>query len=108
MREAGGGVYRRCGRSGMEEQEQQVALEREVRGVQGSLDVGRGELVRAVEYELGEGRGRRLLLVINHLVVDGVSWRYLMGYLEGGYGLQQRREVQRLGVRTKRYGQVAV
>ena len=107
MREAGAGVYRRCDLSGMEEQEQQVALEREVRGVQGSLDVGRGELVRAVEYELGEGRGRRLLLVIHHLVVDGVSWRILLGDLERGYGQLQRGEGMRLGVRTTSYGRWA-
>ncbi|WP_409488687.1 amino acid adenylation domain-containing protein [Pseudomonas promysalinigenes] len=48
---------------------------------QGSLDLARGPLLRAVLCDLEEG-GQRLLLVIHHLVVDGVSWRVLLEDLE--------------------------
>jgi amino acid adenylation domain-containing protein/non-ribosomal peptide synthase protein (TIGR01720 family) len=46
--------------------------------VQGHLDLARGPVIRAALIELGPGRGQRLLLVVHHLAVDGVSWRILL------------------------------
>jgi fengycin family lipopeptide synthetase B len=47
---------------------------------QASLDLARGPLLRFVWYQLaGEAR---LLLVIHHLSIDGVSWRILLEDLE--------------------------
>jgi hypothetical protein len=40
------------------------------------LDPDRGIMLRAVWFDSGSGPGR-LLLVIHHLVIDGVSWRVL-------------------------------
>ncbi|MEY2933902.1 MAG: hypothetical protein RL033_4651, partial [Pseudomonadota bacterium] len=51
---------------------------------QRSLDLERGPLLRAVWAELADG-SQRLLLVIHHLVVDGVSWRILLEDLEAAY-----------------------
>ncbi|MGJ4925638.1 non-ribosomal peptide synthase/polyketide synthase [Bradyrhizobium sp. HKCCYLS2038] len=45
--------------------------------VQASLSLGRGPLLRVVGMDLPEGE-QRLLIVIHHLVVDGVSWRILL------------------------------
>ncbi|WP_460655941.1 non-ribosomal peptide synthase/polyketide synthase [Kribbella endophytica] len=42
------------------------------------LDPDAGEMVRAVWYDAGPSRAGRLLLLIHHLVVDGVSWRILL------------------------------
>ncbi|WP_406122405.1 amino acid adenylation domain-containing protein [Streptomyces canus] len=50
------------------------------------IDLGGGPLVRAALFELGAGRGQRLLLVVHHLVVDGVSWRILLEDLGNAYG----------------------
>ncbi|NWE79928.1 non-ribosomal peptide synthetase, partial [Pseudomonas yamanorum] len=50
---------------------------------QRSLDLQRS-LVRAVLATLADG-SQRLLLVIHHLVVDGVSWRILLEDLQQGY-----------------------
>ena len=47
-----------------------------------SLDLGRGPLLRAVYFDLGPSEPGRLLMVIHHLVVDGVSWRILLDDLE--------------------------
>jgi non-ribosomal peptide synthase protein (TIGR01720 family) len=47
--------------------------------------LGRGPLLLAALFELGGGRGQRLLLAAHHLVVDGVSWRVLLDDLERGY-----------------------
>ncbi|WP_165777614.1 non-ribosomal peptide synthetase [Amycolatopsis antarctica] len=44
---------------------------------EGELDPATGELLRAVWFDPGPDRPGRLLLVIHHLVVDGVSWRIL-------------------------------
>ena len=69
--ESSGRVYERKDLSGIEdEEEQRRELRRDAERVQGSLDLGSGGVVKAVEYELGEGRGRRLLLTIHHLVVE--------------------------------------
>ena len=48
---------------------------------QRSLDLATGPLLRAVLVELPDGE-QRLLLVIHHLVVDGVSWRVLLEDLQ--------------------------
>src|SRR5439155_27100780 len=58
--------------------EQSTALEQHADKVQCSLDLRKPQLVKAVEYDFGERGGRRLLLVIHQLRVDGVSWRILM------------------------------
>ena len=44
---------------------------------QRSLDLAQGPLLRAVLMQR-PGQAQRLLLVIHHLVVDGVSWRVLL------------------------------
>ncbi|MGY2334305.1 non-ribosomal peptide synthase/polyketide synthase [Pseudomonas sp. SDO5511_1_S431] len=51
---------------------------------QRSLDLSAGVVLRAVLATLADG-SQRLLLVIHHLVVDGVSWRILLEDLQRGY-----------------------
>ncbi|WP_240338559.1 condensation domain-containing protein, partial [Pseudomonas cichorii] len=51
---------------------------------QRSLDLKNGPLLRAVLVNLPEDE-QRLLLVIHHLVVDGVSWRVLLEDLQQAY-----------------------
>ncbi len=51
---------------------------------QRSLDIEHGPLLRAVLAQLPGGRSR-LLLVIHHLAVDGVSWRVLLDDLQQAY-----------------------
>ncbi|MEU8759664.1 amino acid adenylation domain-containing protein [Streptomyces sp. NPDC048659] len=43
-----------------------------------------GRMVQAVWWDAGPGRPGRLLLMVNHLVVDGVSWRILLEDLASG------------------------
>ncbi|SUD40757.1 amino acid adenylation domain-containing protein [Ectopseudomonas mendocina] len=52
--------------------------------VQASLDLSHGPLLRAVLVQLHEG-GERLLLVVHHLAIDGVSWRILLDDLQRAY-----------------------
>ncbi len=51
---------------------------------QRSLDLQNGPLLRALLVNLPEDE-QRLLLVIHHLVVDGVSWRILLEDLQNAY-----------------------
>ncbi|MGY2224213.1 amino acid adenylation domain-containing protein [Pseudomonas gingeri] len=51
---------------------------------QRSLDLEKGPLLRALLVDL-PGDEQRLLLVIHHLVVDGVSWRVLLEDLQVAY-----------------------
>jgi amino acid adenylation domain-containing protein/non-ribosomal peptide synthase protein (TIGR01720 family) len=51
---------------------------------QTSLDLTVGPLIRAVYLRMGED-GDRLLMVVHHLAVDGVSWRILLADLETVY-----------------------
>jgi amino acid adenylation domain-containing protein/non-ribosomal peptide synthase protein (TIGR01720 family) len=58
------------------------ALRRTAAETQSSLDLLDGSLLRAVLFKMGAGEPDRLLLVIHHLVVDGVSWRILIEDLQ--------------------------
>ncbi len=72
----------------MPESEQRAALEVHAARAQASLDLGTGPLLRAVCFDLGADRPGRLLLVIHHLVVDGVSWRVLLEDIQQVHGAQ--------------------
>jgi amino acid adenylation domain-containing protein/non-ribosomal peptide synthase protein (TIGR01720 family) len=72
------------------EQDECAALQAHADRLQGSLNLEHGPLFKAVLYRLKHFD--RLLLIIHHLVVDGVSWRILLEDLQRGYaqGLQGR------------------
>ena len=53
--------------------------------VQGSLDLEHGPLLRVVLVDLPDA-SQRLLVVIHHPAVDGVSWRVLFDELQQAYG----------------------
>jgi amino acid adenylation domain-containing protein/non-ribosomal peptide synthase protein (TIGR01720 family) len=59
-----------------------AAIEAAASTLQGSLDLGRGPLLRAGFFDLGPDEQARLVLIFHHLVVDGVSWRVLLEDLE--------------------------
>jgi non-ribosomal peptide synthase protein (TIGR01720 family) len=99
------GVYVRRDLRGVPETKRKAVLEQEAAQVQASLDLSAGRLVAAVEYELGEEQGRRLLLVIHHLVVDGVSWRILVEDLERGYEQLRQGGMIELGRKSSSYRQ---
>jgi non-ribosomal peptide synthase protein (TIGR01720 family) len=63
---------------GLEAAEQLRELEQRADELQGSLDLGQGPLVRVAWFGRGAAAGGWLLVIIHHLVVDGVSWRILL------------------------------
>jgi len=58
-------------------------IEKEANRIQGSIDLSRGPLVRLGLFRTPEGD--HMLIVIHHLVVDGVSWRILLEDFEKAY-----------------------
>ena len=61
------------------------ALEKLAAAEQASLNLQDGPLWRAAYFDFGEGQPGRLLLVVHHLAVDGISWRPLLEDLESAY-----------------------
>lgn len=60
-----------------------AALTTHAEGVQNGVDLACGPMLHAVLYRLPQGD--RLLLAAHHLVVDGVSWRFLLEDLRSAY-----------------------
>jgi amino acid adenylation domain-containing protein/non-ribosomal peptide synthase protein (TIGR01720 family) len=61
---------------------------------QGDLNLQKGVLIKALLFKLNDHE-QRLLIIVHHLVVDGVSWRILLEDLETAFRqLQQGHAVQ--------------
>jgi len=78
-------VFSRRDLSQLPEDEQSAAIEAEAARLQANLNLEAGPLARVALFELGDRKPARLLLIIHHLVVDGVSWRILLEDLMTGY-----------------------
>ncbi|WP_143665741.1 condensation domain-containing protein, partial [Streptomyces sp. st115] len=57
----------------------------EADAARGRLDPVSGVMVQVVWFDAGVGRAGRLLWVVHHLAVDGVSWRVLLPDLEAAW-----------------------
>jgi len=74
--------------------------------IQESLRPEQGLLFKAVNLHLDGQKGQgRLLLVIHHLAVDGVSWRVLLEDIETLYGQWQAKSNLTLAKKTSSYQQ---
>ncbi len=94
--------------AGMSEAEQEATIAAATARAQGDLDLSDGPLMRAVWFDLGSERRGRLMWVIHHLVVDGVSWRILIEDLQLAYDQLARGEAVRLPPATTSFGQWAM
>ncbi|MEG4054806.1 MULTISPECIES: amino acid adenylation domain-containing protein [unclassified Microcoleus] len=81
--EPGGAVpFEKLDLSNLLTNEQTCAIESKANEVQASLNLSEGPIARAVLFDLGAQQPSRLLIVIHHLAVDGVSWRILLEDLQ--------------------------
>ncbi|MGE8391444.1 amino acid adenylation domain-containing protein [Pseudomonas sp. BIGb0427] len=69
---------------------------------QRSLDLQQGPLLRALLVHMDDG-SQRLLLVVHHLLVDGVSWRILLEDLQSAYTRLQAGQAVQLPAKTSAY-----
>ncbi|MBW4543130.1 MAG: amino acid adenylation domain-containing protein [Symplocastrum torsivum CPER-KK1] len=86
--------------SALSESEQGAAIEAAAAQLQASLNLSEGSLVRVALFDLGANKPGRLLLVIHHLAVDGVSWRILLEDLQTAYQQLSRGESVHLPPKT--------
>jgi amino acid adenylation domain-containing protein/non-ribosomal peptide synthase protein (TIGR01720 family)/FkbM family methyltransferase len=67
---------------------------------QSSLNLSHGPLIRIALFDLGTAQPARLLIVVHHLVIDGVSWRTLLEDFETAYEQLTRAETIKLPAKT--------
>ncbi len=87
---------------GVEDSELAGAIAATARRAQASLDVAEGPIVRVILFQSPSrpARADRLLLVIHHLAVDGVSWRVIFEDLWTAYDQAARGEPVTLPPKT--------
>ena len=85
--------------------ELEAVLETRATELQRGLNLEAGPLMRVALIEMPESSGQRLLIVIHHLAVDGVSWQILLDDLKRGIEQDQRGEQISWGSKTTSYGQ---
>src|SRR5206468_8101495 len=69
---------RRVDVGGLDENALRLRIAGEAEAAECRLDPAAGRLLQAVWFDAGAERAGRLLLVIHHFAVDGVSWRVLV------------------------------
>ncbi|NRB40969.1 MAG: amino acid adenylation domain-containing protein [Pseudomonadales bacterium] len=67
------------------EEQRGIKQEESCDALQGSLNIHTGPIFKAGYFDYGSEQGGRLLLVLHHLVVDGVSWSILRADIELAY-----------------------
>ena len=78
--------------------EHKAAIEEAATEIQSSLNLAEEPLMRVTLFNLGDSQ--RLLIVIHHLAVDGVSWRILLEDLQTAYEQLSRGEAIALPSKT--------
>jgi non-ribosomal peptide synthase protein (TIGR01720 family) len=85
------------------ELEEGADVEEAASRVQGRLDLERGPVVRVEVMKLKGESGWRVLIVIHHLAVDGVSWRIVLEDLVKVYESEKEGRQARLEAKTTSY-----
>jgi non-ribosomal peptide synthase protein (TIGR01720 family) len=86
---------------------QATAIEAAAAQLQASLSLSEGPLLRVALLDLGRQQASRLLIVIHHLAIDGVSWRILLEDLLTAYGQLSRGQAVKLPPKTTSFKQWA-
>ncbi|MBW4677593.1 MAG: amino acid adenylation domain-containing protein, partial [Desmonostoc geniculatum HA4340-LM1] len=73
--------------------------------LQASLNLAKGPLFRVAVFDFGANQPSRLLWVIHHLVVDGVSWRILIEDFQTAYEQICQNKALQLPLKTTSFQQ---
>ncbi|MGV9856018.1 amino acid adenylation domain-containing protein, partial [Streptomyces sp. NPDC003442] len=101
-------LVRRVAAAGLEEPAQRDLVRRETEAARERLDLDAGRLVQVVWFDRGADTPGLLLLLVHHLVVDGVSWRVLVPDLAEAYravSAGRQPELQPVGTSLRRWAQ---
>lgn len=91
--------------SHLPQDEQKVAIETKAAELQTSLDLLNSPIVQVGLFDLGSLQNNRLLIIIHHLAIDGVSWRILLSDLQTAIEQLQQNQVIQLPVKTTSFKQ---
>ncbi len=91
--------------SALPPQQQQTTLLTTANKLQSSLNLANGPLLQVAYFDFGINKPGRLLWVIHHLAVDGVSWRILIEDFQTAYQLLSKGETIQLPAKTTSYKQ---
>ncbi|WP_079086127.1 non-ribosomal peptide synthetase, partial [Streptomyces silvensis] len=80
-----GGLLTRHDVTGLDDSGVEDEVQRTAEAAQASLDPGEGRVVRFLVFDRGTDGPAQLLITVHHLVMDGVSWRILLGDLESAH-----------------------
>ena len=81
--------------STLPQHEQKKTISEKAAAFQRSLNLNDGPIARIVYFRMGDGLYDRLLMIIHHLAVDGISWRIFMEDFQMLYQqLAQSKEAQ--------------
>jgi amino acid adenylation domain-containing protein/non-ribosomal peptide synthase protein (TIGR01720 family) len=94
--------------SAIPDAEQKAAIVATAASLQASLNLSSGPIVRVAFFTLGTDKPSRLLIIIHHLAVDGVSWRILLEDLFSAYQQLSRGEAIVLPPKTTSFKDWAV
>ncbi len=93
--------------SNLAHEQQKAAIEAKATELQASLDLSNSPLLRVALFNLGSHQNSRLLIIIHHLAVDGVSWRILLSDLQTALKQLQQNEAIHLPAKTTSFQQWA-
>ncbi|MCQ8187448.1 amino acid adenylation domain-containing protein [Streptomyces sp. RCU064] len=99
-------LVRRVAAAGLEEPAQRDLVRRETEAARERLDLDAGRLVQVVWFDRGADAPGLLLVLVHHLVVDGVSWRILVPDLAEAYravSAGREPELQPVGTSLRRW-----
>ncbi|MFE1784924.1 amino acid adenylation domain-containing protein, partial [Streptomyces sp. NPDC059506] len=94
--------------AGLDGEALRAVVAREAEAARGRLVPESGVMVQAVWFDAGPQTAGRLLLVLHHLVVDGVSWRILLPDLAAAWdavAAGRRPELEPVGTSFRRWSQ---
>ncbi len=87
--------------------EQTIAIERHAAQTQSHFDLATTPRLRAVLFQRSAGQSHRLLIVINYLAVDGVTWRIFLDDMQAVLRALQQGQAVQLSPKTTSYRQWA-
>ncbi|MGK7876653.1 MAG: amino acid adenylation domain-containing protein [Xenococcaceae cyanobacterium] len=88
--------------------EQIATIEQIANTQQASLNLSQGPLMVAALFHLKPQQNNRLLIIIHHLAVDGVSWRILLSDIQSAYQQLARGETIKLPPKTTAFRDWAI
>ena len=89
------------------DEQQTAAIEAVASELQASLNLLTGPIMRVALFQLGIDQPGRLLIIVHHLMVDGVSWRILLEDLASAYQQLCQGEAIQLPAKTTSFQQWA-